>query len=152
MNKNERRLLLEKYTSHFTVSFFFCERVEDRKNTATYWPPQPLRTSPCVVLVPKLVWSPNSIGGLQVPFCRAVVFPTTSSFFNSSELILIDFLSPPSYIIIQSPTQSLEWHVWSSSSGNNCHAVHRCISLWVYHGIFTLSHFFSQARLRDFFS
>ena len=34
---------------------------------------------------------------------------------------------------------SLEWHVWSSSSGNNCHAVHRslfrCISLWLYHGI-----------------
>ena len=28
----------------------------------------------------------------------------------------------------QSPTQSLEWHVWSSSSGNNCHAVHRSLS------------------------
>ena len=24
----------------------------------------------------------------------------------------------------QSPTRSLEWHDWSSSSGNNCHAVH----------------------------
>ena len=23
---------------------------------------------------------------------------------------------------------SLEWHVWSSSSGNNCHAVHRSLS------------------------
>ena len=41
---------------------------------------------------------------------------------------LTDFLSPPSYIIVQSPTQSLEWHVWSSSSGNNCHAVHRSLS------------------------
>ena len=39
-----------------------------------------------------------------------------------------DFLSPPSYIIVQSPTQSLEWHVWSSSSGNNCNAVHRSLS------------------------
>ena len=28
----------------------------------------------------------------------------------------------------QSPIQSLEWHVWSSSSGNNCHAVHRSLS------------------------
>ena len=28
----------------------------------------------------------------------------------------------------QSPTRSLEWHVWSSSSGNNCHAVHRALS------------------------
>ena len=34
----------------------------------------------------------------------------------------------PSYIIVQSPTQSLEWHVWSSSSGNNCHALHRSLS------------------------
>ena len=34
----------------------------------------------------------------------------------------------PSYIIVQSPTQSLEWHVWSSSSGNNCHAVQSSLS------------------------
>ena len=47
---------------------------------------------------------------------------------NSSDLQLSDFLSSPSYIIVQSPTQSLEWHVWSSSSGNNCHAVHRSLS------------------------
>ena len=45
-----------------------------------------------------------------------------------SDFQLTDFLSSPSYIIIQSPTQSLEWHVWSSSSGNNCHAVHRSLS------------------------
>ena len=55
---------------------------------------------------------------------------------------LSDFLSPPSYIIVQSPIQyipktghrnvslppSLEWHVWSSSGRNNCHAVHRLLS------------------------
>ena len=28
----------------------------------------------------------------------------------------------------QSPTQSLEWHVWSSSSENNCHPVQRSLS------------------------
>ena len=28
----------------------------------------------------------------------------------------------------QSPTPSLKSHVWSSSSGNNCHAVHRSLS------------------------
>ena len=28
----------------------------------------------------------------------------------------------------QSLTQSLEWHVWSSSRGNNCHAVQRSLS------------------------
>ena len=47
---------------------------------------------------------------------------------NSSDLQLTDFMSSPSYIIVQSPTQSLVWHVWSSSSGNNCHAVHRSLS------------------------
>ena len=47
---------------------------------------------------------------------------------KSSDLQLTDFLSSLSYIIVQSPTQSLEWHVWSSSSGNNCHAVHRSLS------------------------
>ena len=47
---------------------------------------------------------------------------------NSSDLQLTIFLSPPSYIIVQLPTQSLEWHVWLSSSGNNCHAVQRLLS------------------------
>ena len=51
-------------------------------------------------------------------------------------------MSSPSYVIVQSPTQylpitghrdvslllSLEWHAWLSSSGNNCHAVHRSLS------------------------
>ena len=55
---------------------------------------------------------------------------------------LTDSLSSPSYIIVQSPTQylsitghrdvslplCLEWHVWLSSSGNNCHAVHWSLS------------------------
>ena len=76
----------------------------------------------------------NSIGGSKGPLCRAVAFSTTS------RPQLTGFLSTPSYIIVQSPTQSLEWHVWSSSSGNNCHAVQnpslfRCISLWVYNGL-----------------
>ena len=93
----------------------------------------------------QLVWSPNSIGGPEGPFCRVVAFPTTSclqlvwsptvsgaslphlvSDFSGPQLT--DFLSSPSYIIVQSPTQSLERHVWSSSSGNNCHAVQRSLS------------------------
>ena len=59
-------------------------------------------------------------------------FPLPHLVSNSSDLQLTDFLSPPSYIIVQSPTQSptqsLEWHVWSSSIGNNCHAVQRSLS------------------------
>ena len=79
----------------------------------------------------QLVWSPNSIGGPEGPFCSVVAFPTTTC-PQLSVLQLADFLFSPSYIIVQSPTQSstqsLEWHVWSSSSGNNCNAVQRSLS------------------------
>ena len=59
----------------------------------------------------------------------------------------------------QSPTRSLKSHVWSSSSGNNCHAVHRLLSSGasVYEctmGIFFLPRPISSAnfRPRDFLS
>ena len=47
------------------------------------------------------------------------------------------------------PIRSLKWHVWSSSSGNDCHAVKRSLSSGasVYESImvfFSLSHFVSQ--------
>ena len=112
----------------------------------------------CGLSLPHLVTngSPNSIGGPECLFCWVWLslphLVSNSSVSNSS-----DFLSPPSYIIVQSPTQSLEWHVWSSSSGNNCHAVQRSLSLPVHQSImsvswaFPLSHFVSQIRLRDFF-
>ena len=73
-----------------------------------------------------LLWSPTHWGP-RGPFGR-VWLSLLHLFSNSSELQLVDFLSPPSYIIVQSPTQSLEWHVWSSSSGNNCHAVQKSLS------------------------
>ena len=77
------------------------------------------------------------------PLRPGVAFPTTShSNWNSkchltSVLTMLYNSSTPT----RSPTRSLEWHDWSSSSGNNCHAVHRslssgCISLWVYHGLY----------------
>ena len=66
-------------------------------------------------------------GGPEGPFCRVVAFSTTS-FSNLSDPQLTDFLSLPSYIIVQSPTQSLEWHVCLSSRGNNCYAVQRSLS------------------------
>ena len=107
----------------------------------------------------QLLWSPtclisNSIRGPQGPFGR-VWLSLPHLVFNSSDRQLTDFLSPPSYIIVQlptqSPTQSLEWHVWSSSSGNNWEVtLFRCISMSV-SWAFTLSHFVSQIRVRDFF-
>ena len=82
-----------------------------------------------------------STGG---PGAHSAGYWLSRQILSSTGLIskLTDFLSSPSYIIVQSPTQylpiighwnvslppSLEWHVWSSSSGNNCHAVHRSLS------------------------
>ena len=69
-----------------------------------------------------------------------------------------DMDTPPQFLPISGDRDvslplSLEWPVWSSSSGNNCHAVHRSLSsgasLWS--GTFTLSHIISRAHLCDFF-
>ena len=86
--------------------------------------------------------------------------------FNSSALYYLQTPTrryghasmPPQFLPISGDRDvslplSLEWPVWSSSSGNNCHAVHRSLSsgasLWS--GTFTLSHNISRAHLRDFF-
>ena len=54
----------------------------------------------------------------------------------------------------QSPTRSLKSHVWSSSSGNNCHAVHRSLSSGASVYECTMGIFFSSANFRphDFLS
>ena len=79
------------------------------------------------ILSPKGLVSKTLSG---VPKAPSVGWWLSLSHFGSnfSDLQLTDFPSLPSYIIVQSPTQSLEWHVWSSSSGNNCHAVHKSLS------------------------
>ena len=78
-----------------------------------------------------LICSPTQSGAPRAPSTgRWLSLPQLISDFSDPQLS--DFLSSPSYIIVQSPTQSptqsLEWHVWSSSSGNNCHAVQRSLS------------------------
>ena len=130
------------------------EGVGDRTKTATYWPRQPLQTSPCVVLIllgcstgglgAQSLWDMFSFqhlltnwSGLQIQ-SGVPKIPSAGWWLslphlvsNSSDLQLTDFLSSPSYIIVQSPTQSLKWKVSCSSQVT----FFRCISLWVYHGI-----------------
>ena len=122
-NKDEWHSLLEKFTSHF-IERFVCERELDTEQRLQHidlpspsghsrvsfsfsWTAQPGACSP----------TPLGAG-----FIYRILSPT------GLVSTLTDFLSSLSYIIVQSPTQSLEWHVWSSSSGNNCHAVHRSLS------------------------
>ena len=73
----------------------------------------------------------NSLGVPRAPLARCGfpyhILSLTHLISNSPTSLL-----SPSYIIVQSPTQSptqsLEWHVLSLSSGNNCHAVHGSLS------------------------
>ena len=106
----------------------------------------------CVFLALQCCWTGGP--GAQLSTGWWLSLPHLVSDF--SDLQLSDFLSSPSYIIVQSPTQSLEWRVWSSSSGNNCHAVHRSLSSGasVYECTmgFLPCPIFQPARQRDFFS
>ena len=147
-DKGRANTSLKKYTSPF-IARFACERELETEQRLQYIDPHSYGHQRCVFLVLLMLYRRpggsafcwvlafsttschqrvcKTTGGPKGPFCWVVAFPTTS-FSNSSDLQLTDFLSSPSYIIVQSPTQSLEWHVWLSSSGNNCHAVQRSLS------------------------
>ena len=111
----------KKYASHFICKVCVWEGVGDRTELQHLKLLSPSGHS-CVSFsfswtAQPGAWGPASLGHVRIPA-------------SSRQLVskLTDFLSSPSYIIVQSPTQSLEWHIWSSSSGNNCHAVHRSLS------------------------
>ena len=72
---------------------------------------------------------PNSIGGPEGPFGLAwLSLPHLVSNSNSNCMTSVLTELYNSSTPTQSPTQSLEWYVWSSSSGNNCHEVQRSLS------------------------
>ena len=138
----------KRVTQGFTV------RGSQRPNrTATHWPPLLWPSALCLSRSPGLLnrrprgplcWVRLSLphlitnwSGPQTPsgFPRAPSAGCGFPYHNSS----LTRLSPTVWLPVltelyssstptQSPTQSLEWHVWSSSSGNNCHAVHRSLS------------------------
>ena len=77
----------------------------------------------------QLLWTPTPSGAPTAPSAWCGLPYQISSITPSptaTPTVLTELYnsSTPS----QSPTRSLEWHVWSSSSGNNCHAVHRSLS------------------------
>ena len=114
------------------------------------------------------LWSPNSIGVPEDPLGQVwlslpqLVYNSVSNCncnwnSNSNSTVLISVLTElyNSSSSTQLPTRSLKSHVWSSSSGNNCQAVHRSLSsdASVYEsimGFFSLSHFVSQFPPRRF--
>ena len=160
-----------------------CVRGNWRPNrTAIYWPPFLWPSALCLSRSPglvnrrssgpalcwmmafftasyhQLVWSPNSIGVPEGPFGR-VWLSLPHLVYNSVRSLTIWLLVLTELYIsstpTQSSTQSLEWHVWLSSSGNICHAVQRSLSsgasAYACYMAFTLSHFIRQIRPRDLF-
>ena len=93
------------YTSHFIVRFA-CEGELETEKDCNILTSQPLQTSPCVVLV-LLSCSTRGLGAQ--PLWDMFSFQHLLTNFSGPQLT--DFLSSPSYIIVQSPTQSLKWHV-----------------------------------------
>ena len=89
----------------------------------------------------------SNSSGPKLPLRPDVAFPTTSL---SNWLKLHSDSNSTELYNGSTPTRSLKSHVWSSSSGNNCHAVQRSLSSGasVYESImrffFTSSHFISQ--------
>ena len=106
----------------------------------------------------KLVWFSNSIGVPEGLFGRVwLSLPHLVS--NSSVLQLSDFLSWPSYIIVQRPLNR-PLNLWNGMFDRHQAEItvvqFRGHSLLVHQSMsvswaFTLSHFVSQIRLRDFF-
>ena len=90
--------------------------------TAIYWPPLLWLSALCLSSSQGLLnWRPEGPA-----LCWMLAFSTTGCHQRAWSRKLTDFLSSPSYIIVQSPSQYL-WN-GSSSSGNNCHAFHRSLS------------------------
>ena len=118
--------------------------------TATYWPPLYWPSALCLSCSPGLF---NQRPGGPLHW---VLFFLPHLVSNSSDLQLPDFLSSPSNIIVQSPTQYL-WNgmfdrhqaeITVMQFPGNSLPVHQSMTVpWD----FTLFHIVSQARLRDFF-
>ena len=103
---------------------------------------------------------------LHIVLLLLQLYLTVLLLFNSSALYYLQTptrrygyaSTPPQFLPISGDRDvslplSLEWPLWSSSSGNNCHPVNRSLSsgesFWS--GTFTFSHIISRAHLRDFF-
>ena len=160
-------------------SRFACERELETEQKLQYFDPYSYGCQRCVFLVllmlnsagwwlsllhlisifsgPQLIRTPMAPSAwCGFPYHISSITPSDSNcHWNSNWLIsvLTELYNSPTST--RSPTRSLEWHDWSSSSGNNCHAVHRSLSSGasVYECImgFTLSHLISQIHPRYLF-
>ena len=132
----------KKYTSHFIWKGCVREReLETEQNCNILTPTlMAIRISfPLSRAAQPEAWGPTL---LSAGFLFRILSPTCLQTGLQTNWLPVFTELYNSYMIVQLPTQnlpitghrdvplplSLEWHVWLSSSGNNCHAVHRSLS------------------------
>ena len=131
--KTQEDFFRELCTFHFICNVCVWEGAGDRTELQ-YIDPHSYGRQRCVFLV--LLMLNRRPGGSA--FCWVLAFsttsyqqllwtPTQSGASSPFGLMLYNELYNSS-TSTHSPTRSLEWYVWSSSSGNNCHAVQRSLS------------------------
>ena len=149
---------------------FYCERELKTEHNWNILTPKLWSATLCLSRSPGLL---NRSPGVDSAGCwlsllhlvqlRLQLYSPVLFLFNSSALYYLQTptrwyghaSTPPQFLPISGDRDvslllSLEWPVWSSSSGNNCHAVQRSLSSGasVYESImgffFTSSHFISQ--------
>ena len=112
------------YTSHFIWKGLYVRGIWRPNRTAIYWPPLLWPSALCLSrssgLFNRRPGGPLS-AGFWLPLPHLV---TNGSDLQTSRLPVFTELYNSSI----AHSISLEWHVWLSSSGNNCHAVHRSLS------------------------
>ena len=141
--KTSEDFFKKKYPSHFIVRFA-CERELETEQNCNILTPTLMVISVVSFLFSRAA-QPEARGSslLGAGFLYRILSPTG---LQTNWLPVFTELYNSSI----AHSVSLEWHVWSSSSGNNCHAVHRSLSSGasLCDGtvrFFTLSHIVSQA-------
>ena len=103
-----------------------CEREFWRPNwTATYWPPLLWLSASLSRSTGLLNWRPGD------PLCWMLAFSIASCHPTGLQTLWLPVFTEL-YNSSIAHSISLEWLVWSSSSGNNCHAVHQVHSMPVH--------------------
>ena len=185
MTKMQEDFFNKIFTSHFIATVrkgcvgFYCERELETEHNWNILTPKLWPSALCLSRSPGLLNRRTGVHSagcwlslLQLVYLRLQLYSPVTQLSNSSALYYLQTptqwyghaSTPPQYLPISgdrdvSLSLSLEWPVWSSSSGNNCHAVQRSLSSGAsayesIMGFFFLPRPFSSANFcpRDFLS
>ena len=115
--------VLRKICTSHSIWKVACVRGSWRPNrTATYWPPLLWPSALCLSCPPGLL--NRRPGGQLSAGCCSLYRIRSPTGLQTNWLPVFTEL----YNISIAHSITLEWHVWSSSSWNNCHSVHRSLS------------------------